>query len=659
MGVSQSLLLTETGYSIANNTSTVRIVWSSTQSGASWNGYTKTAKYWVSINGGSETEYSVSYTLPQSKTVSIIDETITVDHKSDGTGTISVRTWMDTGISAGIITKSESLTLTTIPRASDLNVSNGTLGVEQTITANKKNGAFTHTLTWKSGSYSGTIDGAKVAKSIWKFTPSLNLATGSPNWTSVYCEFTLSTYNGNTSVGSVTKTVQLTIPDSVHPTCSIALSDKKGYTTKFGGYVQGQSILHGVITANGAYGSKISSYSTSVNSSIYSGSTFDTGALLYSGNNIVHTQVKDSRGRIASVENTINVLAYSAPKITKLSVIRCNVDGTENDQGSYTKATYSYSITYLSGNNSKGAVLKYKKSSETEWQSLTLTAQYEAINQTSIIATDSGASYDIALFISDDFYKDSTAVKSKTSVSTAYCLYHVHPSGKGITFGRVGESEGFNVKMSAHFYNGLAEDIRVAPSGDCNTLLTSGNYYIGETGKNKPGTGLNGWLTVKSYGENSIYCYQEYVTYTGERYYRMRDNGTWNAWLNRSPYPVGSIYMSINSTSPATLFGGTWERIQGRFLLGASSTYSAGSTGGEASHTLTTSEMPSHYHDEYLGNDGGDDSAPSGYYGWPSIASTSTKTWWAPGSKTSRAGGGNAHNNMPPYLAVYIWKRTA
>lgn len=61
-------------------------------------------------------------------------------------------------------------------------------------------------------------------------------------------------------------------------------------------------------------------------------------------------------------------------------------------------------------------------------------------------------------------------------------------------------------------------------------------------------------------------------------------------------YPVGSIYMSVNSTSPASLFGGTWERIKDRFLLAAGDTYSAGSTGGEAQHTLTVDEMPSHYH---------------------------------------------------------------
>lgn len=634
MGVSQSLWLSETGYDIASNTSTVRIVWSSTQSGGSFNSYERTAKYWISINGGDETEYSVSYTLPQATTISIVDTTITVNHETDGTGTVSVRTWMDTHISAGVVTKSESLTLTTIPRASDLNVSNGTLGVKQTITANKKNGGFTHTLAWKSGSYSGIIDEAKVLKSIWEFTPSLDLATGSPNWTSVYCEFTLSTYKGNSLVGSVSKTVTMAIPDSVVPTCSVALSDKKGYFAKFGGYVQGQSILHGVITANGVYGSKISSYSTSVNSSIYSGKTFDTDTLLYSGNNTVRTQVRDSRGRIASVENSIHVLSYSAPKITKLSVIRCNDDGTENDQGSHAKVTYSYSITYLNSltdnNNSKGAVLKYKKSSESEtaWQSIPLDAKYIATDETRIIDADSGSSYDIALFVSDDFYKDTNAVKSQTSVSTGYCIYHVPASGKGITFGGIAESDGFNVKMPATF------------SG---SISAGGNY----NGKYVTGT----WLQTTA------------ATDLGTKPHKVAviDDSGWiysralSTLILEAVYPVGSIYMSVNSTSPATLFGGTWKAIQGKFLLGADGgTYKAGTTGGEAAHTLTESEMPSHKHSIWFPNDGGEQSAAIGY---PNTGSKNT--YYAEASKTSGTGGGAAHNNMPPYLAVYIWKRTA
>lgn len=118
-------------------------------------------------------------------------------------------------------------------------------------------------------------------------------------------------------------------------------------------------------------------------------------------------------------------------------------------------------------------------------------------------------------------------------------------------------------------------------------------------------------------------------------------------------YPVGSIYITLNQTSPSKLFPGTyWKQIKNRFLLSASSTYSALSVGGEATHTLTVDEIPNHQHVLWYPNDGGEQSAAIGY---PEAGSK--KTWYAEASKTGGAGGGQAHNNMPPYLAVYMWER--
>lgn len=124
-------------------------------------------------------------------------------------------------------------------------------------------------------------------------------------------------------------------------------------------------------------------------------------------------------------------------------------------------------------------------------------------------------------------------------------------------------------------------------------------------------------------------------------------------------YPIGSIYISTNATSPATLFGGNWDEIHGAFLFANSALHKAGEIGGEEEHVLKEKEIPVHYHDEYVGNDGGDGSVPEGYYGFTSIAYTSKNTYWAKGSKTSEAGGGQAHNNMPPYLSVYMWERVS
>ena len=132
-------------------------------------------------------------------------------------------------------------------------------------------------------------------------------------------------------------------------------------------------------------------------------------------------------------------------------------------------------------------------------------------------------------------------------------------------------------------------------------------------------------------------------------------------------YPVGSIYVSTNSTSPAALFGGTWTQIKDRFLLGAGDSYANGATGGEATHTLTINEMPNHDHTVRTTRT---ESYPA-YWHSTHTGSTDSSKGWAylstAGSANSgvgslyveKVGGGAAHDNMPPYLAVYIWQRTA
>lgn len=131
-------------------------------------------------------------------------------------------------------------------------------------------------------------------------------------------------------------------------------------------------------------------------------------------------------------------------------------------------------------------------------------------------------------------------------------------------------------------------------------------------------------------------------------------------------YPLGSIYLSVSAANPSTLFGGTWEQIQGRFLVGAGSngadfTSTAGQTGGEATHTLTANEMPAHTHEtsQLIGGTGGINASgltiQSGYAG--STRDIKQNTNYS--TIVSNTGGGAAHNNMPPYLSVYMWKRTA
>lgn len=530
--------------SIANNTSTIS--WTLIAAGGT--GWVAERTVYVNIDGTSV--YSKSNYVERYPGV-VASGTKTLTHNSDGTRSFNISIGAAVYYTSVTCTGVGSPTLDTIARASDLSVSDGTLGVAQTITADRKSSSFTHTLTWKCGSYSGTIATKSPATS-WPFTPELKLAEGAPNGTNVYCEFTLTTNNGNTAIGSTKKSVRLAIPNSVVPTCSMSLSDAKGYKDTYGGYIQGQSILHVVINGSGIFGSSISSYSASANGTRYISQTFDTAPLKTSGSNTITVGVKDSRGRSASASSAINVIPYSVPNIISFSVNRCNADGTENDSGIYAKVTYQYSVTNLSNKNTFTVSLNYKKTTDSQWTSVNITPIEPLYNVSgsNIIAADDAHSYDISLVVTDSF----TSASQSTALSTGYCLYHVRASGKGITWGGVAEDDGFNVKMPAsfqnsvsfestnasdyisakmpaHFHNGLRENIQVVESGNCNMLTESGNYYIGSSGSNKPGDGTNGWLTVKAYGTNGAYCYQEYVTSTGLRYYRMRENTIWGGWV--------------------------------------------------------------------------------------------------------------------------------
>ena len=120
-------------------------------------------------------------------------------------------------------------------------------------------------------------------------------------------------------------------------------------------------------------------------------------------------------------------------------------------------------------------------------------------------------------------------------------------------------------------------------------------------------------------------------------------------------YPVGAIYISTSSTNPKNLFGGTWEQIKDRFLLSAGNSYNAGGTGGESSHRLTVNEIPSHAHSMRV--QWGDYAADANINAGAGTGGASFKV--DKGDTTGYSGGNGYHNNMPPYLVVYMWKRTA
>ena len=122
-------------------------------------------------------------------------------------------------------------------------------------------------------------------------------------------------------------------------------------------------------------------------------------------------------------------------------------------------------------------------------------------------------------------------------------------------------------------------------------------------------------------------------------------------------YPIGSIYMTVSDTNPfETIKFGVWEKIENRFLLASSYIHMNGETGGEENHILSINEMPKHSHKMKYDS-----------IGWTAIRQSSgtngileyNKSSYDGQYSTEEVGNGNAHNNMPPYLAVNMWKRIA
>lgn len=159
----------------------------------------------------------------------------------------------------------------------------------------------------------------------------------------------------------------------------------------------------------------------------------------------------------------------------------------------------------------------------------------------------------------------------------------------------------------------------------------------------------------------------DYLILQGKNTQRIK----WSALLDKL-YPVGCIYQSASSTSPASFLGGTWERIKDRFILAAGDAYAAGSIGGAAAVKLTIDEIALHSHKQqlylqngYSGNDGKWNFEEYGYFLRqsnvvnPDASSYTGKVSITRSGYTDNTGGSKPHNNMPPYIAKYVWQRIA
>lgn len=205
---------------------------------------------------------------------------------------------------------------------------------------------------------------------------------------------------------------------------------------------------------------------------------------------------------------------------------------------------------------------------------------------------------------------------------------------------------------------------------DANTALTIGIYGTTSATKNLPsGLQYGNILNVSSaytFNNKTGIIDQFFIPIGGGRIWR-RSNYNENEWTDWTlvaldAYPVGSIYMSYVSTSPASLFGGKWAQIQDRFLVGVGSSYTAGATGGANSVTLTGANLPASQVTPVRSTDRfvtmcSEGDTPDGYI--TPASSGTLPLYWTGNWGTRALGDGSAHENRPPYFAVYMWRRTA
>ena len=228
--------------SVANNTSTIS--WKLELIADSSGRIDSSAKknYSITVNGTKYTGTN-SVGIAANSTITLKSGSTTIAHNSNGTKTFSYSFSQEfsitfSGTEIGTKSGSGSGTLPTIARKSSLTASNGTLGTAQTLTVSRYDSSFTHTITYKCGTATGTVATKSSSTSV-SWTPPLSLASQNTTGTSVSIVLTIETFTGDTSIGTNTKTITCAIPASVKPTVSLSVSDSLGYASTYGGYIQG------------------------------------------------------------------------------------------------------------------------------------------------------------------------------------------------------------------------------------------------------------------------------------------------------------------------------------------------------------------------------------------------------------------------------------
>lgn len=660
-----SVSFTENSTNTANNTSNITC---SASIGANHISYSVSGGgtlnvYWYDNNNNSNgtlIAYETFDSAGMSYGTKSVSGTINAVHNSDGSLSGYARAWFTKNKSNNYIPASggvntSNTTLTSIPRASSIDsVTTANIGSNPTIKIKSAVSGFSHKLYYTYGNISKTLitssgltGNTTINYSGWTIPASgtYNFYTRTAtNETSGTGTLTLETYssttqNSSTYIGQSTKSFTVTVPSSAKPNISnptIVDTDTVSKNT-IQAYVVGKSKLQFTFPAfSSNYNSTLKNYVLKINGSqVYSGTqtSYTMSNTIAGTSNNYELLIYDARNNY-NTTGTVNFTAYpyTGPRATISAGRDSTTDTTVNIKISGT-------ITNINDNNRNAKTFKveYKPSTQPDSEYAnhviaTLTNEYvkDNVSVGPVTGLDNSTSYTFRVTAIDSYGSSF----SLAEVGTSATLMNFSADGTAIAFGKASEKAStFECSLKSEFQN---------TSEFKNTLNVT----------NKNNLKLNGTSILQLV------------------------------------YPVGAIYISTVETNPATLFGfGTWEPINNKFLLaGSSGTYPYGNTGGSTSytpagtvgsHTLTVNEMPEHDH---APSDQGNNWVPAStsmsrnavrsgstsINGYAVTADGGTSGWkWGASGKR---GGGKGHNHgftgtattiIPPYLSVYMWKRTA
>ena len=472
-----------TGQSISNNRSTIILdLWIYDGTGYSQNESANEAYYiiqgekrWNPYNYNSTGWYKLG------------SKSIIVNHNADGTGSVTLTAEWDCGFDSSYtprhLSLSDTVTLKTIPRASVVSAAKtGTLGTALTISLNRKSENFTDKLYYKIGSNSAVLI-TNDAGTSYSWTPPINLATNAPNSATLQVTIISNTYNGDDYVGRSECQVMLSVPESVAPTLSVAISDPTGVYGTYGGYVQLRSKLKVELTASGAQGSTIKAYSIKLGD-IYAATSASgtTDYLPNDGTLTLTCSVTDSRGRPASKTQNITVLAYRKPSISTIAAARCNQDGTANRMGNYGKVTFSGAITPLSNKNTAAYAVQYREVGTENWSNAGSAAagNYAPSGAYVVFAADKNKRYEVRVVATDAFESIGSSIRD---LPAAYALYHLAKHLISVGIGRLCDKvNAFQVGLDSYF------DKNVQVDGDISgaRLRSTAHSDLGATPESYP-----------------------------------------------------------------------------------------------------------------------------------------------------------------------------